>query len=177
MTPHLPELASRLHQMHQLALLIALASVLPVIGLKLFLGVILCARRLLKAAVLTALALLAVVLAAVPLRLSLVSLEANVVATLAVALLYCFLAATTWAVRPLALRAVAVLVAYTPIIAAYAAFASYRLALASALAFVAADYTAPPPHQANLPAGVFCRTTGWGAAFTDEGGTVHGRRG
>ncbi|MGI4942044.1 MAG: hypothetical protein ACRYHQ_16035 [Janthinobacterium lividum] len=111
MVSQLPDLAASLHRGNQPGLLIATASVLPIIGLKLFLGVILCAPRLLKMAVLAALALLAAMLAALPLGLSLVSLEANVVATLGIALLYCFLAASTWAVRPLALRAVAVLAA------------------------------------------------------------------
>ncbi|MGI4941770.1 MAG: hypothetical protein ACRYHQ_14615, partial [Janthinobacterium lividum] len=108
-------------------------------------------------------------LVALPLGLSLVSLEANVVATLGIALLYCFLAASTWAVRPLAPRAVAVLAAYAPIIVAYLAFASYRIGFLLALGFIAAQDTASFLHHAGLPAGMFCRTAEWGAAFTDAG--------
>ncbi len=109
----------------------------------------------------------------VVLRISFARPGANVAAVLVALGVYHLLAAMGWAVRPLWLRVIALSVGYAPIVLGWMVFLSYRTIILLVSVFLLGEYTALPEETAELPAGLFCRRMGWGAAFTDEGCTVH----
>jgi hypothetical protein len=87
------------------------------------------------------------------------------------AALYCwwFIAAAAWAVRPPFLRILAILIGYLPLIPSLLLGTVGTLGLA----FILGDYLEPPIDEQRLDRNHTCRITGWGAAFSDSGYTVH----
>lgn len=84
-------------------------------------------------------------------------------------LAYCFLASAMWTLRPRALGVATGVIAYATLIPCYILGTVGALALI----FILGDYLSPPIHVELTRPGLFCRITGWGAAFSDEGYDVH----
>ena len=113
--------------------------------------------------------LFALVSLAIPAAISFTPVWANIAALVLADAAYCFLTFSCWRLRPAALKFTAIGLLSLPIIGAYA-----LLTLgAFPLVFFAADYVEPPLSRDFVAPGVSCTTTGWGAAFSDEGYTVH----
>ena len=82
---------------------------------------------------------------------------------------YCLLAALSWTIKPLAIRIPVGLAAYVPLLPGYVLGTIGIVALP----FFLADYLSPALKTQEVRPGLLCRTTGWGAAFSDEGYIVH----
>jgi hypothetical protein len=82
---------------------------------------------------------------------------------------YCFLAVSCLRIRSLFLRIPAFILAAIPICIGYVLCTIGTLALV----FIIGDYTSPPRHTEQIRPDLICRITGWGAAFTASGSTVH----
>ena len=122
---------------------------------------------------LACLALLLGLAGCIVLRISFSRPGANVAAILVAVGVYHLLAAMAWAVRSVWLRLLALSVGYAPIVLAWMVFLSYRMVIVFVSVFLLGEYMAPPQEKAQLPSGLFCLRMGGGAAFTDEGYTVH----
>lgn len=84
-------------------------------------------------------------------------------------LAYCFLASAAWTIRPRAVGIAGGIAAYLTLIPCYIIGTIGALGLI----FILGDYLSPPIHVERTRSGLFCRVTGWGAAFSDEGYDVH----
>lgn len=82
---------------------------------------------------------------------------------------YCFLAISTWRLRPRILRIPALVVAALPIAVGYMLGTVGILALM----FIVGDYTRPPFQATEMAPDLQCRVTSWGMAASDTGYTVH----
>lgn len=100
---------------------------------------------------------------------SFTSTLANVACISFAYLAYCFLAASCWKIRLLALRIPALIVAAVPIGVGYVLGTVGVLGLA----FVVGDYSRPSKPATQMTNVLMCRVTVWGMAASDSGYTVH----
>ena len=156
-----------------ISLVIQFMGSLASISIVLAFGATTCRTASARRVALTCLALLLGLSGCIVLRISFLAPGTNLAAMLVAVGIYHLLAAMSWAVRPVWLRVLAVSVGYAPIVLAWAVFLSYRMVVVLVSVFLLGEYMAPPQDKAELPSGLFCLRMGWGAAFTDEGYTVH----
>jgi hypothetical protein len=109
------------------------------------------------------------ILSAAALGFSFKDVLSNITAFIVAYAAYCFLAVSCLRIRSLLLRIPAFIVAAIPVFAGYVLCTVGTLALI----FIVGDYTSPPRHTEQIRPDLICRITGWGAAFTASGSTVH----
>ncbi len=97
---------------------------------------------------------------------------ANVASICAAYLAYCFLSASCWNIRLIALRIPVLIVASIPIAIGYLMGTIGFLGLV----FIVGDYSRPPLQTTQMADNLICRVTIWGMAATDSGYTVHAFR-
>jgi len=85
-------------------------------------------------------------------------------------LVFCFVLTSSLTIRKLLLRIPAVILALVPVICGYALTVT---PLMVPLVFVVGDWAQAPERIEKFGGSLECRVTRWGAAFTDEGYTVH----
>ncbi len=139
----------------------------PLLSLGIFIALRTGAKRHLRLAIVGSATLLALVILACAKKISLTSLWANLILLSAAYLSYCFVAASTFTVRPIFVRVPLLVATCLPVIIGYVLTTIGVLGLG----FIMADYTNIPIEAKQMRPGLNCRTTMWGGVG-DAGYTV-----